>query len=928
MKLCPQCETGYPDSESICPLHGGPLTKIADLPPGLVIGGTYRIQRKLGEGSTGSVYLAEEIPGGERKALKFLSGEFSGDESFTSRFERAAKELSDLHHPNVLATEELQRAEDDSLFYAMEYVDGPSLRVLLNIAPDLFDPGLTLSIARCVAEGLRVAHAAGFVHLDLTPENILIAREADSLAPKIANFGFGAIHKGGDTFLTAGRKLFTPAYASPEQWLDTRTEQLDGRIDLYALGGVLFEMLTRETVFHADEYHAWARQHLTAPPRIPSELRPELAVWRGLDDLVLTLLAKQPKDRPADAAAVLELLDAVQFGSRFLQIPRIHFVEDSHPSEDDPEPEALPPEEPAEEPEAAVQASSADTPSHTEPTAEDEPVSVEEAPILLSQAFTAEPVAAEPEVQPAEPEAAPHPNAIAPVLNAPEPVEERDASEPPEDPTVSLEPAHPPANLSDPEFAPPAPEFIPPTEAESIPIATAELPTTITPPEPVEELVPPEQLDEPVVAPELPHFSDPEFAPPQPEFIPPAEAEPIPIAAAELTATFTPPEPVEQPVIEPEPAQFAAPEFRPSEPEPMHANAPELPSTFAPPIPADNPAREQNLDMEELNRLFGLPDLGVKSDDAPRRAAAATSIFGPHSTGLGREEWPPTAEPTNFFGVPYTPALPEAPPLLVPELPGAFSRADTSTAPVEASGQPQGEGSQPPQAANAVSWLNSGKAANPSTLLPGATPVPETDNEQQAVKAEGNSGHHRGRTFLIGFAVVLLLAAAGFAVWRYALNAANQPPTKMNLACSSGDGKACYDLGDWYEQTNAVSDRNERASALYSQSCELNFSLACRKLGLKYLSGAGIALDVPKAIELFTKACDKADVESCDNLGDIYHEGKGVPVDDVKAAAIYDKACTAGDEVGCKWSKRLAPPPAKPVLRHPAPPAADSDTAQ
>jgi serine/threonine protein kinase len=218
MKLCPQCESGYSDRKSTCPIHGGLLTETGELPRGLLICGTYRILRKLGQGSMGTVYLVEHESAGELITLKFLNAELSGDESFTSRFERAAKRLSGLHHTNVLATGALERAEDDSLFFAMEYVDGPSLRELLNFAPAAFDPGLALAIARCVAEGLGAAHATGMVHLDLKPENILIAGDA-TLVPKIANFGIGATRENGNTFLAAGRILLTPTYAAPEQWL-------------------------------------------------------------------------------------------------------------------------------------------------------------------------------------------------------------------------------------------------------------------------------------------------------------------------------------------------------------------------------------------------------------------------------------------------------------------------------------------------------------------------------------------------------------------------------------------------------------------------------------------------------------------------------------------------------------------------------------
>jgi len=407
MKLCPQCECGYPDSESTCPIHGKRLSPTRDLPPGLLVNGAYRIQSKLGQGSMGTVYLVEQEQSGELRTVKFLSPELSGDESFTTRFERAAKRLSELHHPNVLASGSLEHAEDDSLFFAMEYVDGPSLRALLDIAPDPFDASMALAITRCVAEGLGAAHAIGMIHLDLRPESILIARDAKSLVPKIANFGIGATRENGNTFLAAGRILLTPTYAAPEQWLDTRSEHLDGRTDLYALGGILFEMLTGETVFDVVGYHAWARQHLTVPPRMPSELRPELAGWYGLDGLVLALLAKDADDRPKDAAAVLALLDAVQFGARILPSPPADFVEIGISIRENPEQEAAPAAEPADEPESGVEVQSASTFSITEPVAEEVPVIAPEAPVSFSHAFTDEPAPFEPEVEPTAPEPPP-----------------------------------------------------------------------------------------------------------------------------------------------------------------------------------------------------------------------------------------------------------------------------------------------------------------------------------------------------------------------------------------------------------------------------------------------------------------------------------------------------------------------------------------
>src|ERR1035438_8004912 len=132
LKTCPQCDSGYPDSQISCPTHGLPLNEIRDLKPGMVIRNTYRIVRSLGQGDMGAVYLAQHTLMNEPQALKFLSSELSQDQAFTARFLREVRTLRQIRHKNVVDAGNLEPAEDGTLFFSMEFVDGPDLRAFLN----------------------------------------------------------------------------------------------------------------------------------------------------------------------------------------------------------------------------------------------------------------------------------------------------------------------------------------------------------------------------------------------------------------------------------------------------------------------------------------------------------------------------------------------------------------------------------------------------------------------------------------------------------------------------------------------------------------------------------------------------------------------------------------------------------------------------
>jgi serine/threonine-protein kinase len=262
----------------------------------------------------GVVYLAEDILLGVRVALKFLASELCKDPKFIKRFRNEARAAYQLRHPNIVEVTALDQSEDGSLFIAMEYVDGPSLRSYHGdpeFAEFPHPVERALAVARDIASGLAAAHAQGTVHRDIKPENILLVRTADGRErAKILDFGIAAITESVTKLSMTHGILLTPEYAAPEQWLE-----MDGRTDGYALGCVLYEMLTRRTPFHAHNTAGWMKQHLEEAPKPPSQLRGDLTDWVGLDELVLRLLAKNRDDRPRDAE-LLRLLDAVHYESR------------------------------------------------------------------------------------------------------------------------------------------------------------------------------------------------------------------------------------------------------------------------------------------------------------------------------------------------------------------------------------------------------------------------------------------------------------------------------------------------------------------------------------------------------------------------------------------------------------------------------------
>lgn len=256
--------------------------------------GPFLLEGQLGVGGMGIVYLATYTVNGKKVALKVLSPALSSDKKLLSRFEREIDILKRLDHPNIVkyyggGTQNRQR------YYAMQYIDGGSMLDVLKKRKRLtWEQSIHLGRQLCSA--LEHAHNAGIIHRDLKPANLFLTRKGRL---KLGDFGIAKDTEA--TALTmAGKTVGTYAYMAPEQIQGTHP--ISRKTDIYALGCLLYEVLTGETPFTADNPAEMLLQHLNSDPYNVSEKAIDCPVW--LDQLIERMLAKNPDDRPFDALAV------------------------------------------------------------------------------------------------------------------------------------------------------------------------------------------------------------------------------------------------------------------------------------------------------------------------------------------------------------------------------------------------------------------------------------------------------------------------------------------------------------------------------------------------------------------------------------------------------------------------------------------------
>jgi len=302
VKLCPTCGNQWPDEQKFCPNDGSALKTAGgrDL-VGSVIAGNYHIEKKLGEGGMGTVYLGQHVKMGRKSAIKVMTQSMAHDPDAIARFNREATNAARINHPNVCAIYDFGETPDGLIYLAMEFIEGESLSDLME-REGVLPPQRAAGIFQQAADALQAAHDLGIVHRDLKPDNIMITRgKGGADVVKVVDFGIAKAVGGeeGQKVTKTGLVVGTPEYMSPEQLAG---DQLDGRSDIYSLALVLYRMLTGTLPFQADSAQEVMIKRLTDEPMPLNAAAPGMAFPDQLQVVMDRALQRMPSERYGSAA--------------------------------------------------------------------------------------------------------------------------------------------------------------------------------------------------------------------------------------------------------------------------------------------------------------------------------------------------------------------------------------------------------------------------------------------------------------------------------------------------------------------------------------------------------------------------------------------------------------------------------------------------
>jgi serine/threonine-protein kinase len=266
--------------------------------------GAYRIVEQLGSGGMATVYKAYHAALDRYVALKVMHPAFKGDPNFLARFQREARVVAKLEHPNIVPVYDFSEHEG-SPFLVMRFVEGETLKARLERArltlPEILD------VVRPVGEALTYAHEQGVLHRDIKPSNIILAQDERVF---LTDFGLARIVQAGESSLTRDAMVGTPYYISPEQAVGQ--SDLDARTDVYSFGVVLYELFTGRVPFQSDTPFAVVHDHIYSPLPLPTSINPDLPP--ELERVLLKAMAKETDDRYDSAVALVTAVKAAVTG--------------------------------------------------------------------------------------------------------------------------------------------------------------------------------------------------------------------------------------------------------------------------------------------------------------------------------------------------------------------------------------------------------------------------------------------------------------------------------------------------------------------------------------------------------------------------------------------------------------------------------------
>ena len=275
-----------------------------------VFAGRYEVERMIARGGMGEVYLCTDRDLNRPVALKILRGGVDSDDGgrFKERFRLEARTLATLNHPHIVTLYEYGETDDGQLFLALEYIEGPRFTDLVRKGP--MNPDRVVSLTMQVCRALRFAHRRGVVHRDLKPSNLLVRIDEDGEEQiKVVDFGLVKVVEDDQALTRAGLILGSPHCMAPEQIRGLKA--VDHRVDIYAVGVLMFRALTGVWPFHGETSTATMIAHINQPVPRFADVSPDVMVAPGLEDIIRQCLEKDPNARFADVSALMAALRAL-----------------------------------------------------------------------------------------------------------------------------------------------------------------------------------------------------------------------------------------------------------------------------------------------------------------------------------------------------------------------------------------------------------------------------------------------------------------------------------------------------------------------------------------------------------------------------------------------------------------------------------------